>query len=144
VDLRQEKAKMLGFKSHASYTLDALSMNNPDMVLDMLNTLRTQLTPMARRELAQLRAIKQADCESKGLEFTDFYDWDLAYYKRTKTERTHNIDTTLIKSYFHVPDVVCRLFALFEEIMQLRFCKVDASVWHPLVELYEVWDTNGF
>ncbi|KAJ2154768.1 metalloendopeptidase [Coemansia sp. RSA 353] len=144
VDLRQEKAKMLGFKSHASYTLDDLSMNNPDMVLDMLNTLRTQLTPMARRELAQLRAIKQADCESKGLEFTDFYDWDLAYYKRTKTECTHNIDSTLIKSYFHVPDVVCRLFALFEEIMQLRFCKVDASVWHPLVELYEVWDTNEF
>lgn len=80
IDLRDEKARLLGFKSHAAFNLDTKMAHNPEKVLDFLNDLRTRLEPGGKVEIERLREFKKADsAENKLLDDGKYYLWDHRY-----------------------------------------------------------------
>ncbi|KAJ2739206.1 metalloendopeptidase [Coemansia sp. Cherry 401B] len=144
VKLRLQRANLLGFSSHAHFTLEDLMAKRPETVQNMLEDLQEQLTPQAKRELAQLRYLKHADAEAAGVPFTGLYDWDLDFYMRVAVEHKHRVKSTEVKQYFAYPHVIGRIFTAFEDLLGLRIAKVDRpSVWHPSVDLYEIWDAKS-
>jgi metallopeptidase MepB len=75
--LRDEKARLLGFKSHAEFQLAPKMAKSPKKVLDFLTDLRTRLTPGGKEEIQGLRELKKKDLTEIGLQDDGkYYLWD--------------------------------------------------------------------
>jgi metallopeptidase MepB len=78
--LRDEKARLLGFKSHAEFQLATKMAKSPSKVLDFLSDLRTRLAPGGKEEIQGLRDLKKADLKEIGLQDDGkYYLWDHRY-----------------------------------------------------------------
>ena len=78
--LRDEKARLLGYKSHAGFQLATKMAKTPAKVLAFLTDLRTRLVPGAQGELRRLKALKKTDLEALGLEYDGkYFLWDHRY-----------------------------------------------------------------
>jgi metallopeptidase MepB len=79
--LRDEKARLLGFKSHAEFQLATKMAKSPAKVLEFLTDLRTRLAPGGKEEIQGLRDLKKADLKEIGLrDDGKYYLWDHRYF----------------------------------------------------------------
>lgn len=86
IELRDENARLLGFKSHAEFILDIKMAHNPGKVLAFLRDLRERLVPGGEKEIARLKEFKKADIkENKLVDDGKYYLWDHRY-------KTHYLD----------------------------------------------------
>ena len=75
--LRDEKARLLGFKNHAAFILDVKMAKTPEKVMEFLNDLRERLSPGGEAERKVLMELKQKEMEERGEIFDGkFYLWD--------------------------------------------------------------------
>ena len=77
IELRDEKARLLGFKNHAEFILQPKMAKNPEKVLAFLTDLRQKLAPGGEKEKSRLKQLKEADSKDSGI--TDdghYYLWD--------------------------------------------------------------------
>lgn len=80
VELRDESARLLGFKSHAEFRLDTKMAKSPEKVLEFLNNLRTRLTPGGAKEKEVLVSLKAEELKELGKENDGkYYLWDQRY-----------------------------------------------------------------
>jgi metallopeptidase MepB len=80
IKLRDEKARLLGFKSHAEFILDVKMAKSPAKVMTFLNDLRDKLKAGGAEERAVLQKLKQADLKERGLDDDGkYYLWDHRY-----------------------------------------------------------------
>ena len=77
IQLRDEKARLLGFKNHAAFVLDEKMAKTPEKVMEFLNDLRERLTPGGEAERKVLMELKKKEREGRGETFDGkFYLWD--------------------------------------------------------------------
>jgi len=77
ITLRDEKARMLGFRNHAEFVLDEKMAKTPEKVMAFLNDLREKLTAGGERERKVLVELKKKEREERGEEFDGkYYLWD--------------------------------------------------------------------
>ncbi|KAJ1937720.1 metalloendopeptidase [Linderina macrospora] len=145
IKLRLEAAKMLGYKTHAEFVLDQNMAKTPETVLAFENDLRQRLNVLADNELKEIEEMKRADKKAAGEEYTGLYNWDFRYYTTQIKERKHNISEEEIKQYFPMQEVTRGALDIYQNMLGLKFVKVEnpESVWHPDVEMYEVWEASG-
>ncbi|KAJ4147913.1 hypothetical protein LMH87_002409 [Akanthomyces muscarius] len=126
--LRDEAARMLGFKSHATRKLRGSMAKNPEKVWAFLTELQSPLTLAAEKELSNLRGIKARDCIARGLKNDgNFYFWDLDYYERLMLESQHGVDFLQIAEYFPLDNTVSAMLNIFESLMGLTFEKLGSQ-----------------
>ncbi|KAJ2846239.1 metalloendopeptidase [Coemansia brasiliensis] len=141
VDLRRDKAILLGYSSHAEYVFDDMAVGTPKDMLSFLMSLYHQLAPVAQHELGHLSKLKQAHMDSIGQTCSGFYEWDIAFYKRVALENARLPDMAGFNHYFPLSAVIKRMFAFIHSILGLKFKQIaNANAWHEQVELYDVWD----
>ena len=68
LELRDENARLLGFKNHAEFRLDTKMAKTPEKVMTFLNDLRTRLTPAGREQKQILVDLKEAELKEQGKE----------------------------------------------------------------------------
>lgn len=77
ITLRDEKARMLGFKNHAEFVLAEKMAKTPEKVMEFLNNLREKLTAGGDNERKVLVELKKKEREERGEEFDGkYYLWD--------------------------------------------------------------------
>ncbi|KAJ2119636.1 metalloendopeptidase, partial [Coemansia sp. RSA 788] len=76
IQIRQEKAKLLGYETHAEYALEPHMAKTPQAAYDMLTELRKNLTELGSKELEQLEQLKRADMHAVGKIYEGFFEWD--------------------------------------------------------------------
>ncbi|KAJ2448564.1 metalloendopeptidase [Coemansia sp. RSA 2336] len=144
VDLRRVRAIYLGHSSHAEYVFEDMAVGTPREMLDFLQGLYHQLSPVAQRELDQLKELKQTHMEFLGKTFDGFYEWDIPYYKQIFLKQAELADLSGFNHYLPLWAVVQNMFAFIHAILGLTFKRVaNANVWHEQVELYDVWDEKN-
>lgn len=75
--LREENARLLGFKTHAAFVLDEKMAKTPEKVMEFLNNLREKLTAGGEAEKKVLMELKKKEREGRGEAFDGkFYLWD--------------------------------------------------------------------
>ncbi|KAJ2624575.1 metalloendopeptidase, partial [Coemansia sp. RSA 1290] len=95
-------------------------------------------------EIKEIEKLKRADMEAASRPFKGLFNWDFRYYSNLVKERKHNVSEELVKQYFPVEQVTRGILDIYQNILQLRFDKVeDPPVWHPDVTMYEVWEGDG-
>lgn len=138
VDLRLEKAKILGYKSYADFVLEERMAENTDRVYDLLNNLLNAAKPFAKEEHKEI----QSYANSLGFNET-FEQWDWLYYSEKLKKAKYNVDDEATRPYFELDNVITGIFSLADSLYGLSFRENnDIPVYHPDVKRYEVFDEN--
>src|SRR5690554_150312 len=139
VNLRIEKANLLGYDSHAHYTLDENMAKTPENVYKLLNELWDYALPQAKKEAAELQKLIDAEGGNFKLQ-----SWDWWYYTKKLREKKYNLNEEETKPYFKMENVREGVFEVANRMWGLNFRKLDnVDVYHPEVEAYEVLDEDG-
>ncbi|MFA5140751.1 MAG: M3 family metallopeptidase [Elusimicrobiota bacterium] len=139
--LRDEAAKLLGYKTHAHYVLDERMAGDPDTVFRFLEGLRKKLKEKAGPELKTLLAMKAQELGKKSDGILHVYDW--RYYHNQLMKKRYQVDKEKIREYFPTDLVIEKMLGVYQEALGLRFKEVTPNqAWHPDVKLYEVADSR--
>ncbi|MCK6594277.1 MAG: M3 family metallopeptidase [Bacteriovoracaceae bacterium] len=137
--LRHEKAKLLGYNTHADFVLEERMASKPSNVTSFLNNLLDHALPAAKEEMEELRAY----AKKLGLE-GELQKWDYAFYAEKLKMEKYQVDDEMLKPYFKLENVVEGVFKVAQKLYGLTFKKrTDIPVYHPDVTAFEVLDENG-
>lgn len=139
VKLRHQRARLLGYKTHADYVLEERMAKSPETVLSFLEDFKSKAMPAARREFSELSKFAK---ELDGIE--TLQKWDSAYYSEKLKKRCFDIDDNLLKPYFELENVLEGAFKIAEKLFQIQFVKTnDVETYHSDVVVYKVSDLKG-
>ena len=139
VQLRLEKANLLGFKTHAAYKLQERMAETPEKVIDFLEELHEQSKPFALKEFAEV----QEYAEKLGFEGT-IQRWDWAYYSEKLKSEKYDYTDEEVKPYLQLEKVISGVFQLAEKLYGLGLKEnKNIEVYHPDVMAYEVYNEKG-
>ena len=140
VNLRLERAQLLGFDTVADYVLSRRMAENSTNVYKLLNELLEAYTPTAYQEVEEVKNL------AKELEGEDFelMPWDWAYYSEKLKEKKFNLNEEELRPYFELKNVIQGVFGLATQLYGITFEEnPDIPVYHPDVKAYEVHDKDG-
>ena len=140
VALRDERAKILGYKNHAEYVLERRMAKSPENVLQFLDKLLDAYKPAADADLKQLKAFASEHGFTEEIQ-----PWDVGYYSEKLKQKLFNYSSEDLRPYFPLGKVLEGVFTHFSKLFQLSFKKSsDIPTWHKDVNAYEVHDeTSG-
>ena len=135
VQLRQEKAQLLGYKSFADYVLEERMAKSPQKVLEFLNELLTKAKPFAEKEVEELSVLAKAD----GI--TEMQSYDHAYYAEKLRKQKFDFNDEELKPYFQLDKVQEAVFGLAGKLFGLEFVETtDIQKYHADVKTYEIFE----
>lgn len=140
VNLRLERAQLLGFQTVADYVLTQRMAENSENVYRLLNQLLDAYAPTAHQEVQEVQAL------AKELEGEDFelLPWDWAFYSEKLKEKKFNLNEESLRPYFELNRVIEGVFGLATRLYGITFqANPDIPVYHPEVTAYEVFDKDG-
>ena len=139
VNLRIEKANMLGYATHADFVMEERMAKTSDNVYKLLNEVWAYAVPQAKKEAAELQAIVDAEGGNFKIQ-----SWDWFYYTEKLREQKYALNEAELKPYFKMENVREGVFATANKLYGLNFEKLqDVPVYHPEVEAYKVTDADG-
>jgi peptidyl-dipeptidase Dcp len=139
VQLRAERADLLGYESHAHYVLSDNMAQTPDNVYELLEQIWEPALNAARIDRGDLQAMMEAggiDDRLRG--------WDWRYYTEKVRKARYDIDEDALRPYFEVNAVRDGVFGLATGLFGLSFeARDDIPRWHPDQQVFEVKDADG-
>ena len=140
VNLRLERAQLLGYSTVADYVLSKRMAENSDNVYKLLNELLDAYKPTAHLEVEDVKTL------AKELEGEDFelMPWDWAYYSEKLKEKKFNLNEEELRPYFELKKVIQGVFGLATRLYGITFQEnPNIPVYHPDVKAYEVKDKDN-
>ncbi len=136
VNLRFERANLLGYATHAHFVLEERMAETPEKVQEFLNELLDKAKPAAEKEYATLEDF------AKELDAIDRLEkWDSAYYSEKLKQKLFNLDDEKLKPYFKLENVINGVFKVSEKLFGLHFKEVQTiDKYHEEVKTFEVYD----
>jgi len=139
VALRQERAEILGYASHAHYVLEERMAESPQKVFSFMKDLMEKAKPAALRQLQELTEFAQT---ADGIQ--QLQKWDGAFYTEKLKQKLFNIDDELLRPYFLLENVINGAFEVAKRLYGLSFKQIfDIELYHKDVRNYEVTDEKG-
>jgi len=142
VQLRAEKAKLMGYKSHADFITEDRMSGSAAKVESFLSELATKLAPLLKSDLETLKAAKKADGYPDDCQLEPY---DRSFYAKRVEEATYQVDHEKLKEYFPLPVVTEGVLGIYQGILGLKFepCEEMAKrAWHKDVLAYKVTDSS--
>ena len=139
VNLRHQRAKLLGYRSHAHFVLEERMAETPEKVITFLNELLEKAKPAAQKEFDELenfaREIDRIDRLEK---------WDSAYYGEKLRQKLFDLDDEKLKPFFELDSVIAGVFSVATKLYGLLFKETkEVDVYHEDVKTYRVTDQDG-
>ncbi len=139
VELRQQKAELLGYPTHAHYVLDVNMAKVPENVYDLLNKLWTPAIKRAKAELDEMQKLAKAEGATYKIGAADWW-----YYAEKVRKAKYDLDEEMLRPYLSLDAVRAGIFNLTEKLYGLKYVKrTDLPVYHPECEVYEVQEADG-
>ncbi|MHC1708185.1 MAG: M3 family metallopeptidase [Bacteroidales bacterium] len=139
VSLRDQKAKLLGYRNWGEYIIDVNMAETPAAVYEFLNKLWKPALQMAKKDVEAMQAIIDKEGGNFKLE-----SWDWWYYSEKLRKEKFSLDEEEIKPYFSLENAKNGIFYVTEKLYGIKFIKrPDLPVYHPEAEAYEVQEANG-
>ncbi len=139
VQLRAERAGLMGYESHAQFVLSDNMAETPDNVYELLNAIWEPALRVAKTERADLQEMMAADGIDDRLR-----GWDWRYYTEKVRKAKYDIDEDALRPYFEVNAVREGVFGLANKLFGLKFEeRRDLPKWHPDQQVFEVKEADG-
>lgn len=136
VELRDARARLLGYKNHAAFVLEERMAETPEQVFGFLEKLYAPSRKAADQDIKELRDFRKAK------EGTDeIMPWDFNYYSEKLKAEKYHFNAEDLRPYFKLENVVQGVFEHARRLYGLKFEKrTDIPVYHPEVTTYQVTD----
>lgn len=138
-NLRLEKAKLLGYASHADYVLEEAMAHNPQNVNDILQKMWKPALKKAKVEAEDL----QKEIEENGESF-ELAPYDWRYYTEKIRQKRYSLNEDEMRPYFSLEAVRGGAFETAGKLYGLSFVALNnIPTYHEDVEVYEVKDKDS-
>lgn len=138
VQLRQQKAQLLGYQNFAEFVLEERMAKSPVEVQNFLNELLEKATPFAQKEMEELKTL----AKTEGV--AEMQNWDHAFYAEKLRKQKFDLNDEELKPYFQLEKVQEAVFGLAEKLFGLTFKEVsDIPTYHSEVRTYEVYEASA-
>jgi len=139
VNLRHERANLLGYATHAHFVLEERMAQSPDKVNAFLEELLAKAKPAADKEFAELTAFAKKTDNIDQLE-----KWDGSYYSEKLKQERFSLDDELLKPYFQLENVLDGAYQVANKLYGLVFTEVhNIEKYHADVRTFEVTNEAG-
>lgn len=134
VNLRLERANILGFESHAAYTLDDCMAKTPQAVEELLMNVWRPAIAKAKKEAEEYKAMIKAE----GADF-ELEPCDWRYYSEKLRKEKYNLNDEEIRPYFSLAKVVDGVFDVSNKLYGLTFTEnKEIPTYNKEAVVYEV------
>lgn len=148
--LRDEGARLLGYKNYATMRIEDKLMKTPENVDGFLSNIYRKLSPGGLKEIETLLKMKKHHIKSQNEVYDGrYYLWDHRFYDRLMVERDFSVDQNKIAEYFPLQTTIAGMLRIFEELFGLVFIDMTEEArskdisWHEDVSVFSVWDDGG-
>ncbi len=139
VRIRADRAKLLGYKTHADIVLETRMAKTPGNVLNLLNDLLVRSLAVASREREEMQKI----VDSEGGNFSiGSHDW--WYYAEKLRKAKYDLDENELRPYFSLDNARDGAFAVAGKLYGITFTRInDIPLPHPDAQAFEVREADG-
>nr|WP_315145400.1 M3 family metallopeptidase [uncultured Flavobacterium sp.] len=138
-NLRGQKARLLGFKTHSNYVLEESMAKTPENANKLLNDLWKPALDIAKTEASDIQKMMTKD-GIKGA--VQPYDW--RYYTEKIRKERFDLDEEELKPYFSLENVRKGVFQVTEKLYGIQFRELtNVPKYHPDASVWEVREADG-
>ena len=139
INLRIERANLLGYDTHAHFVLEENMAGNPGRVNEFLDELWSAALPVSKQEAYDLQSLVYRE----GKDFR-LMPWDWRYYAEKLRKEKYDLDEEETRPYFSMETVVEGTFMVVNKLWGLEFQELeDVPRYHEDVGVYKVIDRDG-
>ncbi len=138
LELRQQKAKLLGFNNFSEYSLAEKDASSTEDVTHFLEDLARLSLPQAKLELTELRLFAQTSDDIASLQ-----PFDVGYYSEKLKKIKFNFDESMTKPYFEQSKVLRGLLDVVSELFLVKFRAVEVTVWNEKVQTFDIYKNDA-
>lgn len=142
IALRDEYAKILGFKSFMHYDLDDQMVKTPEVAIDFLSRVLERTKPKLHKEFIELtrELPPSVALNADGL----FKPWDISHVDSQYKKRILNIDEQKISEYLPVQHTIDQMLSIYQQFLGFEFRRESIDgLWHQEVQYVGVYDRSG-
>lgn len=136
--LREERARLLGYRSFAAFKLEPEMAKSPEAVRDLLMAVWGPAREQAIADAAKLEERLHEDGINGALE-----PWDWRYYSAARQREELDIDDAEVKPYFQLDAMIDAVFDVAGRLFGLSFHPVTVPLYHPDARAWEVRRGDG-
>ena len=134
VATRDRLAHLLGYPTWAAFVLADRMAGSPQRVEAFLAQIDAAILTKARQERDEDAALAKAEGKPT------FDQWDQTYYENQLRKTKYAVDQNEVKQYFPVQHVIDSVLSIYQQLLGVRFRRVNVPVWQQQVQAYDVAD----
>jgi len=137
VNLRAERAKLLGFASHAHWRMSDTMAKDPAVAQQFMRKVWPAAVAKVREEVAGMQAMADAEQAGKSIE-----PWDYLYFAEKVRKAKYDLDQNDVKPYFGLDNMVAAMLWAAERRFGLKFVEITGRVpvFDPEMRVWELTD----
>ena len=138
--LRAQRAKLLGYPTHAHWRLENTMAKTPERALELMEQVWKPAAARVREEVADMQKVANREKANIKIE-----PWDYRFYAEKVRKARYDLDQNEIKEYLQLDKMREGIFWVAGQLFNFNFTPVnDVPVYHPDVKVWKVTDkTSG-
>jgi peptidyl-dipeptidase Dcp len=140
LQLRAERAKLLGYKTHAHWRVENTMAKTPERAMELMEAVWKPAVGRVREEVADMQKLANGEGAKLTIE-----PWDYRYYAEKVRKARYDLDQNEVKPYLQLEKLREGIFWVAGELFNFKFTPLtNVPVYHPDVRVWEVTDrTSG-
>lgn len=148
LELRQEKAEILGHSNFADLTVLRRMAKSGATALEFIDRLHRRIRPAFLAEYDQLANYKAA---KSGQPVGKLEPWEVSYWAEKQRQENYDFDEEALRPYFPVDGVMSGMFEIASRLFGIAIREMETvvsnpdsgvEVWHPECKFYEIHDSK--
>jgi len=132
--LRAQRAKLLGYETHAHWRLEPTMAKTPEATMDLMMSVWPKAVARVREEVADMQRIANEEGANITIE-----PWDYRYYAEKVRKQKYDLDFNQVKPYLQLEKLVEAMLWCSSELYDLKYERIgDVPVFHPDVRVWKV------
>jgi peptidyl-dipeptidase Dcp len=144
LQLRAERAKLLGYPTHAHWRLENAMAKTPEHAMELMEQVWKPAVARVHEEVVDMQALADKMSDKDGARIK-IEPWDYRYYAEKVRKARYDLDQNEVKQYLQLEKLREGVFWVAGELFNFQFAPVtNVPVVHPDVRVWEVTDkTTG-